>query len=402
MPSPRVVCDNSPRWIREYYPAFNGLRASAIVLVFCRHYLTLVSPAKIFWGAWVGVDLFFVISGFLITGILYDSLGQPRYFSTFYIRRSLRIFPLFYGVFLVLGVLKAFCWLLFSEALWSYALYVGNIVAPYLAAHHYVPSIITLPSHPGWSLRVDHLWSLCVEEQFYLIWPFVVYKIQSRTALLRVCATFIVLTPILRCAIFASASPLFLAYGHLYYATYSRFDTLLMGAFLAIWLRGAKPTKKQLRQYSYALAVSTASILAIGVALTIRKWPYSGSNPFLATVGFSLIGLFMVSIVLRSLDEESLLARMMAHSALVYLGTISYGFYVFHDIYRPIVTHVLRQHIASSLGEYSLLLGVFALTTLFATISFRFYEAPFLRLKRLWAPAAHSGLTSSREVSGTS
>ena len=118
------------RWVSTYYPGLDGLRGVAILLVFLRHYAVLILPLKVFYAGWVGVDLFFVLSGFLITGILYDARGMPNYYQNFYLRRALRILPLFYLLFLVVGILRHYHVVFFHLDLWSYALFVGNLVVP--------------------------------------------------------------------------------------------------------------------------------------------------------------------------------------------------------------------------------------------------------------------------------
>jgi len=93
--------------IKPFYPALDGLRAIAILMVFAVHYGPFIRDFSLFKWGWVGVDLFFVLSGFLITGILYDTLHEPHFFRSFYIRRTLRIFPLFYGFWVLLLILSA-------------------------------------------------------------------------------------------------------------------------------------------------------------------------------------------------------------------------------------------------------------------------------------------------------
>jgi len=117
---------------------------------------------------WVGVDLFFVLSGFLITGILYDSLRDPHYFRNFYVRRALRIFPIFYGFFLALLLLKPLLHLQMDRAMWAFPFYVGNLTMPFSDLGHHDPSVITMGvgGHIGTVGNISHLWSLCVEEQF--------------------------------------------------------------------------------------------------------------------------------------------------------------------------------------------------------------------------------------------
>ena len=133
------------------------------------------------------------------------------------------------------------------------------------------------------------------------------------------------------------------------------------------------------------------SVESPGYFLTfyIRRWPSSGRNPFLSTIGFSLIDLLMVAILLQCLDQDSFLAKLTTNRALTSIGVVSYGFYVFHDSYRPFVMQPVLHHVPSMAGRYLAVLTIFCATLLLALISFHLYEAPFLRLKHLGAPTSN-------------
>ena len=163
-----------------FIPALDGLRGIAIILVMLHHF-TYYRPTSgidaligsvLFFG-WTGVDLFFVLSGFLITGILLDTRGSERYFTSFYARRTLRIFPLYYLVlflaFVVLPKFPAVHPVLAGQAdvppQWPYWLYLTNF------------SIADRGWVHGW---VDVAWSLAIEEQFYLVWPLVIWLCPPR------------------------------------------------------------------------------------------------------------------------------------------------------------------------------------------------------------------------------
>ncbi len=128
-------------------------------------------------GGWMGVDLFFVLSGFLITGILLDTRELPGYFKNFYVRRALRIFPLYYTMLAVLFLLTPWLHLQWHTGHIAYLFYAGNI------AYNLNPDLAQV--RPAVSFL--HLWSLAVEEQFYLIWPLVVLMVSSRRRLAWIC-----------------------------------------------------------------------------------------------------------------------------------------------------------------------------------------------------------------------
>src|ERR1035441_8464452 len=176
-PAPRVKEAKA-----RHYPALDGLRGVAILAVFFYHFAGGQSSRNIFvqiWSGvagigWMGVDLFFVLSGFLITGILFDTAHKQAKVRNFYARRSLRIFPLYYGVLLVFLLLTPVLPLHWRPGHLLYFFYLSNVM----------PILTPGLSSPGPKMVVGHLWSLAVEEQFYLIWPFIVWYVKDRRKLL--------------------------------------------------------------------------------------------------------------------------------------------------------------------------------------------------------------------------
>jgi peptidoglycan/LPS O-acetylase OafA/YrhL len=175
----------SPRQSARHISSLDGFRGIAFLLVFMRHYALsthtnsaiIHAAMTIGEGGWIGVDLFFALSGFLITGILLDTRGTKGYFRNFFARRILRIFPLYYGVFVLLLLLTPFLHLQWHPGHLLYLVYLGNIA--YLVntgLGKIVPDVSLI-----------HFWSLAVEEQFYLIWPCVIFFITSRRRLVWVC-----------------------------------------------------------------------------------------------------------------------------------------------------------------------------------------------------------------------
>ena len=157
---------------RRHIPVLDGLRGLAVVLVLLFHLDRLSGAAwpdrvlaRLFGAGWVGVDLFFVLSGFLITGILVDTAAQRNFFRNFYARRALRIFPLYYALLVVgFAVYPTFApaihadrdWRLFLDGQWWFWSYLANI---------------RLAAVGGAPMNFGHLWSVAIEEQFYLVWP---------------------------------------------------------------------------------------------------------------------------------------------------------------------------------------------------------------------------------------
>jgi hypothetical protein len=184
---------------RAFYPALDGLRAVAFLMVFLQHYYAMP------WG-WTGVNIFFVLSGFLITGILFDSRDDPHRARNFYVRRTLRIFPLYYAIVFALLLAEPIMHWQWSRAWIAWPLYLGNLLRAWspragmagstlqIAANGWLES----PRFPQLGLSLGHFWSLCVEEQFYLIWPWVVFWIRSRRTLLWVCGSVVLADVVLR------------------------------------------------------------------------------------------------------------------------------------------------------------------------------------------------------------
>jgi peptidoglycan/LPS O-acetylase OafA/YrhL len=388
-------------WISSFYPAFDGLRGVACLMVVFLHYLMAAVPDISLFELWTGVDLFFVLSGFLITGILFDTVQHRRYFRDFYIRRSLRILPLSYGVFFLILVLTPFLHLGYSQALWTNPMYIINIYVKHaILIHRHNPTVVDVPALHTF-LSFGHLWSLCVEEQFYIVWPLVVWFVRSRKALMNVCVAGIVLTITLRTYLYLHDPATADLTHYLYNSTYTRCDSLLCGAWLGLWLRGARPTPVRLKKIALTLfgggfTVTAALLLAFHSDL-------SGFNPVMYTAGYTFVALCACGVLLRSLDSTSRLHRAMLNPLLRNVGKISYGLYFLHDI----VLEPVKQ-LATVLRPYHLALMVvpigFAFSYALATLSFRFWEAPFLKLKNILAPADGSAplrmpsVRSDREI----
>jgi peptidoglycan/LPS O-acetylase OafA/YrhL len=366
---------------RAYFPALDGIRACAFLAVFAHHYMHLEL-------GWVGVDMFFVLSGFLITGILYDARDDAHRARTFYIRRALRIFPLYYLVLLAL-------FLLFPVAHWQWdwrwivwPLYVGNWVLPF---HPHGLDLASLRLMNGWlynsrnvPIFIGHFWSLCVEEQFYLVWPWVVFWVKDRRKLIALAAAIVILEPILRLIAQHTLPAVMVSNEIVAHNTLFRLDTLMMGALVALLYRGpARDTLFKTANYSiWAVCMMAAAVL---LAFVVRPalLHNHGFGSYVYTIGFSIIAYGSATLLVASLRSGSLFFRILSLRPLRWIGRVSYGAYVFHDLF-----HAYYSAIGSRLHLHAWPIGLVA-TFALAALSFRFIETPFLNLKaRFTAPAS--------------
>ncbi len=359
-------------------PGLNGLRAFAFLILFGLHtdYLQF---------GWMGVQLFFVLSGYLITGILLrmkEKLPARQYFLKFYGRRFFRIFPLYYFyIFLMLGLTT---WLIsisykpnimrvFADQIWYAILYVYDF---YSAYRGFVPSRF-----------LDHLWSLSVEEQFYIVWPLLVFLVPEKS-LKNLFLAGVVAGPVFRVIIFLVyrsglvnffREPVALA---IYPLPFSHVDAFAFGAYIT---RFSIPNaRKQLMYLGLAIPligfvtqyVATGSIgpvSALGYPVTM---PYG----YQFLWAYSLLN-YWFAILIYCVVHERLFVRFLEWSSMQYLGKISYGLYVYHF---PIIWFAGRIRDVGVSGNNASLLIVslsFICTVAIASLSFFILEKPFLKLK---------------------
>lgn len=361
-----------------HIPALDGLRGIAILLVMLLHFAPyapgLQSPTVLldrlyvrFSGiGWIGVDLFFVLSGYLITGILYDTKGSKHYFRQFYARRFLRIFPLYYTalavfllVFPALHVFDSVTRELRGDAVWFWTYLYNMRVA------------VT-----GWlpTSAMEHFWSLAVEEQFYLVWPIVVLWL-GRRHLIITCTVAVVAA--LACRLVLSST------GYVVLPDVwmpARMDALAVGAFIALMVR-APNGLALLRRW----AIPTAVVAALPLAVLLRY------GVALSTVAHTLTSLLFGAVVVLCLaaTPSGSLAAVATSPILRFFGRYSYALYVFHHPllwFRPIFSLAFVPTVlGSQLPAYLLWLAISVGATLaIALVSWHVLEKPFLNMKRFF------------------
>ena len=376
-----------------YFPALDGLRAVAILAVITHHYAADIWDVGIFWWGWAGVDLFFVISGFLITGILYDTLTHKHYFRNFYIRRTLRIFPLYYAVWLGLLLVSLVCHTKWNRYIFYDAIYLLNWFSTSSALKQHAESLVLMFKFGRHMPSVDlaHLWSLAIEEQFYLVWPFVLWLVRKRTSLMTLCGLCILGTPFFRLYLYIHSTPAQIAAESIVGATYTRFDTLLVGAWFALWLRSQKaPSVAKVRQISHWLIGFSLPCFVLSVLTIAQHWPMTTpNNPIVCTYGFTLIALISAGLILGCLDPTSLIARVLSQRPLIHIGRISYGMYIFHYLLIVEIVHYERKLQQKYHLDILGFLAAFAMTYLTARLSYKWIEMPFLKLKDRYTAKDH-------------
>ena len=367
-----MVQTNAGEVTREkHITALDGVRGLAVVLVVFFHYgggaqspPPLVDTMGVLTKfGWSGVSLFFVLSGFLITGILWDARGKLHWWKNFYIRRSLRIFPLY-----IVALVLTACFAEWHGAILRnlknfavYALYLQNYPAIF------PNSLVT-------RLKLYHFWSLAVEEQFYLVWPFVVHLCPSRLSAKRLCV-----------AVIAGSLAFRLIGIHYQFEdlsglTLSRAGELASGAWLALSIRGTEREWKRIVRWApWCAIVSMLALLGIG----ILDGGFELAAPRMTTAGLAFLALLGASMIVLAISGVRF-RHAMQMGWLRWLGGISYGLYVYHVLFLGLYEQAAR----SLLGPRSQAVTAIAVaaiglpcTLLIATLSFRYLESPLLKLK---------------------
>ncbi len=402
--------------------SLDGLRAIAILLVFFHHmqqHIPAVNlPVRVMKmyvaQGWMGVDLFFVLSGFLITGILLDTREAGNFFTGFYARRVLRIFPLYYLVLTVVIIAgiqlhnpEVTATLPLPEDRWLYYCYLTNWLGLWKDTWH--------------TNYLAHFWSLAVEEQFYLFWPLIVWLVRPR-AIPWVAGALAVLAALIRFA-WVQHSGAQVAIG---LATISRLDALFIGTLCAFLFRDRErmlrirkwlPWLASLGIGSFLFAISAIAYFPVRTALLLY-----GSSPvghtfedatllFTECGGYTLLALGFGALVLLAAHteaEKTWMQKFLKSRLLAPIGIYSYGIYVFHVpilgaasifLYPRLVKGISTTG-ESVFNECAYIVVLAAVTFGISALSYEFFEKRILRFKRYfeakYAPARPEAVMDDR------
>jgi len=358
----------------RYIRALDGVRGAAVLLVMLFHFGYLAI-------GWVGVQIFFVLSGYLITNILLENRDATllEYVSRFYWRRAMRIFPLYYAFLFVVAVTHAIAGVptfVREDLVWLFT-FTANFAR--IREGDLGPSFV-------------HLWSLAVEEQFYLMWPLLLYLLPTRY-LRWVPVAIIILAPVARTVIFqwlrARGHDVEFAARAVYVLPVTQFDAFAAGAAISI----LKLERIRNAGHWFLLGLT---VTAIGGAAVLAMSYIWGPGAFWASLGYALyleqsygyiwayslinlVSAFGIVCALQGLGP----ARMLEKQPFAWIGRISYGIYVYH---LPLLFFGKSVLAASGIAQRGVVRPVFfvvwlATVVLISSASFRLLETPFLKLK---------------------
>lgn len=375
--------------IRDSYrdchiPELDGIRGIAILAVLVYHLFWFTSPGanwsglslliwKVAQVGWAGVNLFFVLSGFLITRILINQKGEPNYFQSFYQRRALRILPLYL-------LTLAFIFFHYKNS--------GSFVLISLGFLAHIPSAFGItPCYPG-------LWSLSVEEQFYLLWPQIIKRVSLSTVKL------LTLVLCVLSAVFRACSFKFAA-SSLWWGTLGGFDGFAYGAFLAIFYLDVKGDSTKLRRFSFLCVALVLVALCLGSQFGITTRQKLLGEMFLPSLIY-LVATALMAISLAKTGSRNL--KFLSKGFLPQWGKLSYAAYLCHYPI-PEITNKIFSYYPDIYSYYFTFWfsGIQFLISLFATyvvslVLHRWIELPFLRLKERALFSSENGFLQKEQA----
>jgi peptidoglycan/LPS O-acetylase OafA/YrhL len=349
----------------QHIESLDGIRGIAILMVLAAH-------GAWFSAGWVGVDLFFVLSGFLITGILRRARTEPFYWRRFYIKRATRILPaMFLGI-----VVTAILWPHSSRiGIAGYALSLGDVV-----------DVTRFSIFP-----IRHLWSLSVEEHYYLLWPLAVLKLPKGT--LKRLLLGIILTEVFGRFVFTYLVPSREPYA-IYFLTPFRLDGIALGSLLALLVEEVRWQERLKKWSGLGAALSCALYLSLWKIAGPGNFYPSAFNPVFNSVGYLLVALAaFFAIAYAFLRPGAWPTRMLRIRPLAGLGVISYGLYVYSWILLVLIRRIDPSLTWRQAGLIHMVIAI-----PLSAVLFRFYERPITAWGRRMAASEQTWRASDMET----
>jgi peptidoglycan/LPS O-acetylase OafA/YrhL len=352
--------------IGDYFPALDGLRGLAILLILLFHNFDFL---PFFHQGWIGVDLFFVLSGYLITRILIKKRETIHFVRNFYARRILRIFPIYY--------LSIILFLFILPHLVNYPQGLHYFIINQYWFWLEIQNWLFIVNPPGNNNFLNHFWSLALEEQFYLISPWIILFIRNIQGVIGFLLGLLLLLMAGRLILWSIRIEN-ISYIDLY--AFTRIDGLCVGSLLAIFVN-----RGDFRMKKFNSILGLIFLLLVFIIIPSIKIFFHSKLPYLACSVYPAIALFWGLIVWSSIQNRSLIYRIFNNRFMIYFGKISYGLYIFHwPINRilklnaerfPDQYHVFKNDLFLALISTSIAIVV-------SIISYYTYERYFLGLKR--------------------
>lgn len=376
---------------RNHYSQLDGIRGIAILLVMILHFTILIPNnslellfVRMSQIGILGVDLFFVLSGFLITNILLRIKNQKNYFKNFYMRRVLRIFPAYFLVLFFCMVILPFLGSFINTIGVELSTY-SDIKKTWFYYFTFTSNLLIFKYGKWLHPILDVSWSLSLEEQFYLIWSIIVYFLNNKT--LKKACFILILTSL------ASRLTLMILgfnYIQIYVFPLSRVDMPIFGAYLAL----NNYQSNSLKDINTSISDTTKLLISSIILILLFTFAFGGyESPMLLTIGYSLIGWLFYMLLKLSLfiKKSSFMYKFLTSKILILLGKYSYVIYLTNFSIRGIVNNLILPK--ETLHDFpgGIIIGqsifyaiCFTLSLLIGFISWNTLEKYFLKLKRFF------------------
>ncbi|HVX28306.1 MAG TPA: acyltransferase [Parafilimonas sp.] len=357
---------------RLQIPSLDGIRGIAIIGIMLYHFFEMP------YGAWFSMDLFFVLSGFLITGILLDSKTDKHYYKNFIVRRGLRILPLYYGVLIIFFIVVPL--IVNKSGLAPFSVYYDNQFYFWVYLQNWI-LLLKEPELIGKGRIFLHLWSLAIEEQFYIVWPIVILLFNIKN-LVKIIVALILLSAALNCYYFFSNH----SWQYTYFSTLCRLDSLCIGALIAVAVRNSSFISKLEKITPYIFKILFAVLLT---AIFVGR-PKAPADQFLEPVSTLLFSIFFASMILYGFSnhKNNFVKRILELKALRFFGKYSYSMYIFHVpiliLLRPALFKYLQKNIPHTIAYITDNLICLLLVIAVSQLTWYLIEKPFLKLKRFF------------------